>query len=727
MKSRGTGTIPAGALVGYGKALAIAANHVPARVARAAVLIDAARLREATADIDAVGAIVASDPQSALLRALALAKGGHASEAQSVLRRLASTFDRRNEARREDGSSRTLLVSVVNYARGALDASLHALHRYLELAPRHVGARVLISRILAERGDFAGAIANLRPALASASGDADLLGHLGGLLLRAGRHVEATAVFEAALRHSPGSRSLGRRLTLSRFAAGRVVASRPELDDLLDAIDPVRGGVLIGLLQLGKRAHAAALTTSRSIAAWRPASPFPHNLAGIVQTRQGADDKARQHFEQARTLDPNYVPALYNLASVAHGAGDVDTTRTLYNLVLKSDPTDTAAMIELSALAERAGDLDSAIGWLVRAHELNDRVSVTLALGDLYLRAGRTGDALRLVTSFDRRRGRDKRLLEAEARAHIAVGDTDAAIRLYRDVSSAETGTAGELNRIARVQRRLGDTKGAIFTFKTAMALDAGNHDVRDGVLELETPSGGTDRQLIHAEMLQHRYPSSGIGHVVAGNAWIRAKRFGKAAIAYAAALRVEPRTEAVLSQFRALERAGERNAALRLLENWIVDRPGDHAARRALAFASIRAGRLKRAKLLHEALLAASPNDAVALNNLAWLSTRLGDGGGLSFAQRAHALRPNDPAVLDTYGMILVEQGEPEHGLELFRRAQQQVAGDARLGYHAAVALSRLGRDAEARVELEAALGSEQPFAEAREARRLLRGLGGV
>jgi len=394
--------------------------------------------------------------------------------------------------------------------------------------------------------------------------------------------------------------------------------------------------------------------------------------------------------------------------------------------VLKSDPADAATMIELSALGGRSGDLGSAIVWLERAYKINNRIPVVLALGDLYLRAGRGADALLLVTSFDQGGRPGKRLLEAEARAHIAVGDIDPAIRAYREVSSAEKGTASELNRIARVQRRLGDTRGAIFTFKMAGSLDSGNFEVRDGALELEVPSGATDRRLINAERLQRRYPDSGIGHVVAGNAWMRDKRFGKATNAFAAALKIEPRTDTVLNQSKALERAGDRNAALLLLEDWIVDHPDDHVVRREFAFASIHAGRLKRAKLQFETLIAAAPKDAVSLNNLACLSTSLGEGDGLPFARRAHALRLNDPAILDTYGMILVEQGEPERALGLLRRAQRQLVGDVRIGYHAAVALNRLGRNAEARAELETALNSEQDFAEAREVRQLLRNLGG-
>ena len=62
-----------------------------------------------------------------------------------------------------------------------------------------------------------------------------------------------------------------------------------------------------------------------------------------------------------------------------------------------------------------------------------------------------------------------------------------------------------------------------------------------------------------------------------------------------------------------------------------------------------------------------------------------------------------------------------------MLRRALEQQAGDPRLRYHAAVALGRLGRKVEARAELDAALRSDRPFSQAREARRLLRDPGGT
>lgn len=718
----------AGAVAAYDRALAIAASHVPARLARAAVLIDTDRMRDAAADIELVQNIAPSDPQARLLKAMVMARSGRASEAKSVVERLDATLDHQNKALRADSSAHALLAGIVDYVRDTLDASLQAFERYLAFAPNHADSRILISRIHGERGDFHAAISTLQPVLSSETATADAFAQLGGLYVRAGRLDKAESVFEKALARSPESRSLSRRLALIRLAIGRSTAEDRVLEDLFRTVGPTRGGVLVGLLRLGDHANDEALVAARSVAAVAPGSAFAHNLAGVVRARQGDLNKARAHFKQAKALEPDYIPALFNLAAAEAADGEPASAQERYRHVLTLAPRDRAAMIELSRLAETAGDRNAAIDWLAKALERKkDDLPTALALADLFMRAGRYDDVLNMEMPLGLHGRRDKRLLEAKARAYLATGDVDSATRLYRDVSSAATGTADELNRIARIQQRLGDVKGAIFTFKTAMAVDVANREARNGALELEAPSGGTDRELIYAEALRDRYPDSGIGHIVAGNAWSRADRHDKAAASYAEALRLEPWSGTALRRFRALERAGEPQRARRFLEHWTDAHPEDRTARRELAFASIRAGRLNRAKKLFETKLAAAPQEGVVLNNLAWLSARLGDGNALSYARRALASRPDDPAVLDTYAMILVDGGEPGQGLELLRRAQRNGAPDARLHYHAALALHRLGRRAAARTELEAALRTDRSFADADEARRLLRALGGA
>lgn len=85
----------------------------------------------------------------------------------------------------------------------------------------------------------------------------------------------------------------------------------------------------------------------------------------------------------------------------------------------------------------------------------------------------------------------------------------------------------------------------------------------------------------------------------------------------------------------------------------------------------------------------------------------------------------PKQPAANDTLGWILVKQGKFNEGLAYLRQAHALEFQQPEVRYHLAVALYGLGRNEEAKQELEAALATDKPFKEAEEARKLLAQIG--
>ncbi len=124
---------------------------------------------------------------------------------------------------------------------------------------------------------------------------------------------------------------------------------------------------------------------------------------------------------------------------------------------------------------------------------------------------------------------------------------------------------------------------------------------------------------------------------------------------------------------------------------------------------------------MVNDRLLQRLGEDGYALTNLAIVLVALRDRGALAPAERAHALAPQDAAVQDTLGWVLVQQGQLERGLRHLREARLREPGNPEIRYHLAAALARAGRPGEARAELEQALKSDRPFDGAADARRLL------
>ena len=122
--------------------------------------------------------------------------------------------------------------------------------------------------------------------------------------------------------------------------------------------------------------------------------------------------------------------------------------------------------------------------------------------------------------------------------------------------------------------------------------------------------------------------------------------------------------------------------------------------------------------------MLKQTPDNPVVLNNLAWAYQQDKDPRALPTAERALQLAAESPAVLDTLGWILVEQGDTTRGLPLLQKAVSAAPASSDIRYHLALGLNKSGDKANARKQLEQSLAGGKDFPQADEARALLKQL---
>ena len=71
-----------------------------------------------------------------------------------------------------------------------------------------------------------------------------------------------------------------------------------------------------------------------------------------------------------------------------------------------------------------------------------------------------------------------------------------------------------------------------------------------------------------------------------------------------------------------------------------------------------------------YEAALGRQPDNAIALNNLAWLLRERDQQRAITLAEQARDLAPESPAILDTYGWILHLAGRNEEAKPVLEQA---------------------------------------------------------
>ena len=120
--------------------------------------------------------------------------------------------------------------------------------------------------------------------------------------------------------------------------------------------------------------------------------------------------------------------------------------------------------------------------------------------------------------------------------------------------------------------------------------------------------------------------------------------------------------------------------------------------------------------------MLQKETNNVLALNNLAWLYYQEKDARAVNTAELAYKLKPNNAAVADTLGWILLDQGKISRAVEIFKKAVALAPDNPEIGYHYAVALAKAGDKARARQQLEQLLASNKSFGQRDAAKALLK-----
>jgi predicted Zn-dependent protease len=120
------------------------------------------------------------------------------------------------------------------------------------------------------------------------------------------------------------------------------------------------------------------------------------------------------------------------------------------------------------------------------------------------------------------------------------------------------------------------------------------------------------------------------------------------------------------------------------------------------LAQAATAASKFDVASEHYRAILRDQPSNAVVLNNLAFTAAQLKDPKAIEYAEKAYALAPAHPAVMDTLGALLLEGGDPKRGVDLLRKATAAAPNVPDIRLNLARGLIKTGDRQGARAELD-------------------------
>jgi cellulose synthase operon protein C len=715
------------ALASYAKASTLNVSYLEPRMSRAGLLIDLGRIDEADRELEAIKQIKPLEPRASYYRALIATRRGDAVATKAALEEVTGMLDKVPATVLANNKQVLMLNALAHYDLGNREKASDKLTVLLRRYPGDPAATKLQARLYLDAGNHAGATLLLEPLRRSFPRDPRTLALLASAYMQEGNYRGASELLDQAVQYSGGAADILTDFGVSLAGIGKGDQAIEQLRKAWAKDQKqTRAGMILAGLYLRAGQPKKALEVVEVLARNEPSNLAVLNLLGVVRVAAGDRPGGRRAYERALALSPAYPGAILNLSALDQAEGKPDAARQRLLGLLKADEKNTEAMMEMASIEEKAKRYDEAARWLDRARvEQKAALKAGARLADLYLRTGEVDKALTVAKEVQLGAQENPMVLGLVARAQMAKGDSKSARQTLTDMARYANFDPAAQFEVARLQLAAGNNSGAAYSLDKALSSQP---DLLPALV-MRAEIDIRQKEFAKAEQRIKQIGEKADGGAVAlrlqGDLAMVRGQHAAALTAYGNALKKEDNAEMALRLYSAQVAAGDMAKAVAFLDKWQKSHPDNIAVLRTVGDADRQLGNYVAARAAYEKVLKLQPDNGQVLNNLALTAQAQNDKAATGFAERAYALRPNDPAVIDTLGWLLLQQGQVDRALALLRDARLRDSTDPEIRYHLASALAKSGRKTEAREEIAQALKLNATFSAAGDARKLQAELG--
>ncbi len=748
-----SGSAAASALTVADEILAGSPNFAPALALKADVLIAQAKTTEA---IEVLNKLVAASPFNGQARFSLISlltaenKLDEAAAAINAMKQVAprdirpnylsgvlalrkgETVKARDEAIKvlnvaPDHPPSLVLAGAAEYQLGSLSTAADYLRKALALSPENIYARNMLVAIYLRQGQPGKAEDALAPALKSAPSDPAVLRAAGEVALANNQPKEAATYYAQALAVEKSSVATQTRLAQIRLANGEVndAVAGLEAASSLDK-DQYQADLSLIALYFDKRDFDKALAAVSMLEKKQPNNPMTHNVRGAVYVGKKDIKAARLNFERALTIQPNYLPAASSLARLDLADKNPAVAKERYESIVAKDPGNDGALLALAQIQSLsntpAADVAATINRAIKANPNSAQARV--ALVGFYTRQADVKSALVAAQSAQTAMPNEPRIVEALGTAQVAAGELALGLETFNKLTRMQPDSPLPLMRLASAQYASKSIDAAIATWRKAMSIKPDLLEAQREIIAAQIASGRVEDALKEAKAIQKSRPTEAIGFAAEGDILASQKRFADAGNAYAEGIKRQSVAELLARQYEMLIAAGKTPEANVLASKWIQANPKDTVVRFQIANDLLAKKDYRDAASRYKEIIAIQPSNFGVLNNLAWVLHQIKDGSAMEYAEKAYAIAPGNPEVMDTFGWILFSKGDTARGLTMLKQAVSASPKNLEARLHLAKAFVAASDKVAARKELEVIVGQKENSAIAVEANQLLQSL---
>ncbi len=683
-----------------------------AQFARIEVLMRLKRDDKARAAVDAALVKNPGMPMGIYYRALLLARAGNVKDAWRVAQVLPKEF-----VELQPGIAVSL--SEMAAKSGHLDTAAAILNGAVGRFPQNVELRTQLASMRMRQNDVGGAISALEAVREKVNPAAAQT--LASLYVKGGRTSEAQELLEKLIQSGQGTDAAVLQLVALKRQSGQADQA---LKDLIAAVDrkptdPVLANPLVVAL-ISQRRFEDALSVADKLGGDPRQRLTSLLLRGQVLAVEHKLDDSLASYTKAMQVDPASQPALYGHAIVLESMQRyADATKDL-RAILALNPRNMGAYLKLAEIAARQnqdGQVRAILMQAIKASPQDPAPRLALAryLGSRGDRAG----ALNAANDLLKVQPRSAQGLAILSTLQLSMGKKAEAVAAARRLVGLDPRAPDAQILLGNALYANGDRTGANGALKNAVQLASNSPQVRLAQINLLFAEKDSQGAIAAAQAYQASNPGPQ-ADLLLGDTLGRAGRRDQAMAVYKKSFAANPNSAVVLRIAAISAAAGDSKSAVQILSNWISKNPDDTATRSQYATLLLQQGNDGDAIREFREVLKRKPDDAVSLNNLAWLRRDQDPAEAVSLASRAVALAPDSSEMLDTLGWIKLKHGRAADSVPLFKRAHELRPRDGEISYHLVLSLEAAGSHDAAKGLLKALLASKVQFADLPEANRL-------
>jgi putative PEP-CTERM system TPR-repeat lipoprotein len=592
-------------------------------------------------------------------------------------------------------------------------------------APRSATAKRLLGAIEISLSEYDAATEVLHESLLKSPDDVITLRMLATVSLLKDDTAQGVKYYQRIVSLEPESQQAKDMLMMAKLIHGQTLDQNVadglgqayiEGDDFtrefLYALEAFRDGKLGQALERAQKLHERD-----------PTNVEPLKLMASCYLAAAQWDKARIELEKVLAIQPNEPSAARNLAIVEVQEGNLERARALLKALVDKHKGDEQAILLLADIETRLGDQAVGTQVLEQALERNPNASALRAkLAQQYFRAGQINKVLEVTRDLsDKQLQAQPSLVELRGKAQMSAGDLASSRRTFQRWTEVAPESVQAHFHYADSLTKSGEIDLARKELERVVQLDPDYVPARVGEIKVLVHAGEMESAKKALGKLRRDFGPR--PEVLGIEGWfaLGTKDYATAADRFSAIEEQNRDTETTILLVRSLWMQEKHDEAIDVMQTWLKGHPQDVAVLLHLAGAYLTLNKEEEAIPLYARVVEILPNHLSALNNLAWLSRDKDLKQAIGYAERAYQLSPDGPYVLDTYGVLLLKNGDTLRGHRMIQKAAEHLPEDLKIQLHLGRALVQQEQFAEAQSVLSAVVNKASDRQSAQEAKALL------